>query len=217
MGSNGLGSLNSDEFETMFELVITIMFMAFGALAMSFMVKNMAERSALMNQPDKIEVEVGKVEDDPFWFTGYQAYMFSWHMDELSYESLSWLGNGSYTEAKSSAHTDGSDTYHVNLGVVDEETGEIIKQFYPWRNQRITGVGPAGNLSVKKTIKSCAQSSESSLVSLYKGTLEVPGTGGKHKMFHLELTDDYTISDDLGTNPNTGGKKFRWILAPYSH
>ena len=210
MSSGDFGNLNGDEFDTMFELIIAIIFLSFGVFSMSLMARNMSERAALNEEPDKIEMTMRDHEDtDPFYFTGYQAYMFSWHMDEMSDVPLSYVGG---LNIPSTAHVDGSDTNHVTLSVKDNN-GDTRSQFLVWRNQMITGQGYGATLNVKKTINSLT-TGQDNLYQLYRG-LYSNGTG--KIAYHLELTDKYKLSDDLGSSLNYGGKKFEWVLAPCYH
>lgn len=223
-----LGNLNSDEFDTIIELIIAIMFMSFGMVAIVLMLRNMNERVEIYDSPDKIEISTAMREvEDPFYFTPYQAYMFAWHMDEFSYESLSYVGcedeeaiKTGYTklangQIQSNQRLDGNsnndeDIYTVTLSVIDEN-GHIRNQFLTWRNRNITGLDDTQK-SVRKSINAFVKESDDSsetkkrYFNYYKGNTV---------MYHLELTDAF-----LG-KPNTyiyemeeGGKKFKWVLTP---
>lgn len=209
MGDN---ALNSDEFDSVFELIICILFMAFGILATSFMLKDMVANVEISGTPDKIEITSSThYAEDPFWFTGYQAYMFSWHMDELSYESLSYVGGTIAPWGQSAARLDGTDNKHVTLCVLQPD-GSVMPQFLVWRNQMITGAGNGATSSVKSTLASIVPSSN--LRNLYTGNVH---SGGQTLLFHLELTDAYNNNNNLGNNVNYGGKTYKWVLAPYYH
>ena len=204
-----MNTLNEDEIDTILDLIVIVIFASFLLGSMVIMTQHMAKRVSIYTPTDKVVISSEEHErDDPMWFTGYQAYMFAWHMDEMSYEDLYWLGG---TVGNTTVKTDGTDTKHVKIGVLDD-TGNLRSQFYVWRNQMITGVGNGAERSVKKTLDSIAPSSR--LADLYRGTYSVADGPVK---FHLELTGDYTIKDDLdenGIDPNAGGKKFKWILIP---
>lgn len=209
-----MGDLNGDEFDTMFELILTIMFMAAGVFAISLMFRNLSDRVGVMERPDKITITgYTHYEEDPFYFTGYQAYMFAWHMDELSSQPLSWVGGTLDVNYNSNQYIDDDNIKHVTICTIDSVTGKPINQFYTWRNQMITGAGNGTERSVQKTLASIVSSTD--IKSLYQGT--VPANTGQNIMFHLELTDKYTRNNNLGNDPNTGGKKFSWVLAPCSH
>lgn len=210
----GLGNINHDEFDTMFELVITMVFMAFGIFAMVSMVKNLSARVEINNAPDKIEVSYGEhVAEDPFYFTGYQAYMFAWHMDESSYESLSYVGGKVIPSEAYLDNSLSSDSQpKVTLSVTDTD-GAVIPQFISWRNQMITGSGLGKDDSVKETINSVAPS-KATIDNIYKGDCVI---SGQQILWHLELTDDYLSTNDLGNSKLYGGKTFRWVLAPTYH
>lgn len=214
--------LNSDEFETIFDLILCVIFMAFGVFAMVLMVKNLSTRVEILDRPDKIEVTHAQhITEDPYWFTGYQAYMFAWHMDELSYEPLSYIGGNAqvYSATESnpvnipSVHTDDNSNKSVTLSVKDS-SGNIIPQFLPWRNQMITGSGQGSSRSVKKSLASVASDNNVSLEGLYQGNVFA---SNKQLLFHLELTGDYKLNSDLGNDINSGGKTYQWVLAPYYH
>jgi hypothetical protein len=198
----------------MFELIIIIIFMSFGIWATTLMVKDMAAHVELSNHPDKIAItSTIHYAEDPFWYTGYQAYMFSWHMDELSDESLSYVG-GSMSTGMASARLDGTDNNHVTLSTLTTDSSgntTRITQFLTWRNQMITGTGNGSTKSVKKTLASLVSANQ--LSKLYRGTYL--NSDGKALKFHLELTDSYSNNKDLGSSPTTGGKTFKWVLAPY--
>lgn len=215
-----LGNLNAEEFDTIFELIITILFMSFGVFAISQMVDNLSARVEVSSNPDKIAITYSEHEaEDPFYFTGYQAYMFAWHMDETSYESLSYVGGKLTSEydivdnnIRSKQRLDDvSDNKCVTLSVIDEN-GDYITQFLTWRNQMITGQGLGANRSVMKTINSLT-TSDADLVKMYRGTLK-DSSGSRKLYWHLSLTGDYTMSNDLGYSLNEGGKTFRWVLEP---
>lgn len=223
-----LNNINSDEFDTMIELIITIMFMAFGIYAMTLMVRNMSARVEIYDKPDKIEVNAATHDvEDPFWFTPYQAYMFSWHMDEFSYEPLSYVCgdyptdydiNGNNLTSVQKLDVSSKNQYTVTLSVIDETTGAVRNQFTTWRNHHITGQGTAEaqNRNVKKSINSLIppSGSKKDVLNYYRG---------KTVLYHLELTDYFTVNEDLNTsgdanvNLNIGGKKFKWVLTPRYH
>lgn len=200
-----MGGLNTDEFETIFELIIAVILMSFGAWAMSRMVSNLSMRvNDLGLNQEKIEVTSTQHEsEDPFYFTGYQAYMFAWHMEDLSYEPLAWVSDDT-------ARLNSSDKKHVEISVTDEY-GKLITQFYTYRNQLITGAGLGKDRSVKKVMSTTVNNNQIDLVNLYRGTYTV---GSKKLRYHLELTGDYTTGNDLGNDLNTGGKRYRWVLVP---
>ena len=210
----GYNEINGDEFDSMFELIICIIFMAFGIWSTVMMIGKLAERVEIDRPSDKITVTASThYAEDPFWFTGYQAYMFAWHMDELSYESLSYVGGHIDVNGGSNARIDGTDNAHVTLSVLQDD-GSVMPQFLVWRNQMITGQGAGVNNNVKNTISSIVQGTSSTLESLYRGEIR---NSGKELLFHLELTDAYSNNNDLGSNANYGGKTYQWVLAPYYH
>ena len=220
---------NFDELDTIFELIIAVVFMSFGIFATSLMVQRMAAKVEVVENRDKIEISrTAYVDDDPFYFTGYQAYMFAWHMDEMSYVPLSYVG-GNLT-ADYSTLPDGNirsnikieqvNPKTITLGLLDEN-GDIRSQFITWRNQRITGGGIGETeASVKSAIASVVNRNSTNLNKLYRGMYDQPGGG--HVMFHLELTDDYVANTEnvsvFGSSTILERRKvFRWVLAPTYH
>ena len=204
-----LGNINSDEFDTIMELFITILLMSFGLFAVMLMLR-------------KIEVNVNnKDAEDPYWFTPYQAYMFAWHMDEFSYESLSYVcgeyptdyvNNSGQITSEQRLDVGTKNKYTVTLSTIDEN-GELIKQFTTWRNRTITGQGTTGEVkSVKKSINSVLgnKPTKENIYNYYKGKYN-------KILYHLELTGEFSELNDLGDDINTGGKKYKWILTPRFH
>ena len=224
-----LGNLNSDEFDTIIELIVAIMFMSFGMVAIVLMLRNMNERVEIYDSPDKIEISAAMREvEDPFYFTPYQAYMFAWHMDEFSYESLSYVGcedntniNTGHTtlpngQIQSNQRLDISgvnknkDIYTITLSVIDEN-GHVRNQFLTWRNRNITGIDNTQK-SVRKSINAFVDKSYDSsetkqrYFDYYKGNTV---------MYHLELTDAFLGKTNTYIyEKGEGGKKFKWVLTP---
>lgn len=212
MGSN----LNTDEFETIFELILSVIFMMFGVFSIASMTRIMVKNTELSKTPDKIEITTTThYAEDPFWFTGYQAYMFAWHMDELSQESLSYVGGNEVVTPPNTptARLDGIDKNHVTLSVLQDD-GTIMPQFLVWRNQMITGTGQGATRSVKNTLASITAGTSYSLSDLYRGNIV---RDSKNLMFHLELTGEFSNTKDLGDSVNYGGKTFQWVLTPRYH
>lgn len=230
---NGLGGINSDEFDTIFDLIVTVLFMAFGVFAIAAMSRNLADRLEISKESNKIEVSASQhLAEDPYYMTGYQAYMVAWHMDDLSYESITYIqnisGNPSSTDNPvdnpeipdgkpgSDVYIDGATAdYAVTLSVLDEE-GEIRGQFIPWRNQMITGRGVGEDKCVNNIInESLYQVSDDDIVSMWRG---VPyKTGSPQIKWHLEFTGRHRKFNNLGNDPNTGGKNYLWVIRPLNY
>lgn len=201
-------NLDNDEFDALIDLVITILFMAFGILATAFMCYYLSKRVEVSNQNDKVLYTYDNyVQANTYEFTGYQAYMFSWCMDELSYVPLYWVGD-SYTSIMAGSTLSYVDIDNENdekwvcLSTLDD-SGNVRPQFIPYRNRVIVGTGFATNKSVK------------SVVNLAAGVdpkKHFQGTNGIQ--YKLTLTDAFKSVNDLGNNPNRGGKTFQWILIP---
>lgn len=206
--------LNGDEIESIIELILTVLIMSFGILATLLMSKYLNAKIELVEHEDKIAITSELHElNDPFYFTGYQAYMFGWHMDEMSTVALHWLSNNSSSTmsgGKSPNRIDIPSDDWVKISVLDD-SGEYRSNFIVWRNRTIVGTGFAANKNVKKTI--AALGDGYGLYNLYRGIPQ----GTRTAMYHLELTGDYRQHDNLGPNLNTGGKSFSWVLAPTVH
>lgn len=208
----GMNELNHDEFDTVFELILCVMFMSIGIFAMANMVKILSNKVEVNSPTDKIEITRNThYAEDPFYFTGFQAYMFSWHMDEYSYVPITWLG-GDMVGTETTARTDGTDNNHVTISVLDDN-GKINSHFLSLRNQYITGVGKGTQRSVKKSLTSIVGTSgdQVKVQQLYQGKYMI---GSSPIYLHLECTDAYTNGADLGTDLNTGGKTYKWVLVP---
>lgn len=96
MNSNytSLGNVNHDEFDSIVELIIAILFMAFGITATVMMIRIMDAKTQIQSRVDKVEVNYKEVEDNnPFYFTGYEAYMFGWMLDTTADQSITWSNN----------------------------------------------------------------------------------------------------------------------------
>lgn len=200
-------NLDHDEFDSLMDLIITVFFMAFGILATAFMCYYLSRRVEASTVTDKVMYTRENYEQaETYKFTGYQAYMFSWCMDELSYVPLYWVGD-SYSVVMSGSDLSYIDTDHdsdkwVKLHTLEED-GSVRTQFIPYRNRMIVGTGPGADKSVKSVINKAAG------VDAKK---HFQGTNGIQ--YELSLTDAFKSVNDLGNNPNKGGKTFQWILKP---
>lgn len=200
--------LNSDEFDAIMDLIITVLFMAFGILATAFMCYYLSRRVEASTETDKVVYTYENYQQaNTYSFTGYQAYMMAWCMDELSYVPLYYIG-GEHNlimsgSDLSSVNTDdeNSDKW-LRLCTLDD-SGNVRPQFIPYRNRLIVGTGDLANTSVKALINMAAGVDAK---AHYRGTNKI--------RYKLSLTDKYKTVNNLGTNPNTGGKTFQWILKP---
>ena len=191
-----MGGLNNDEFDSVFELVITVLFMAFGIFATATSMQYLNSKIALIERSDKIKVthELDEVQD-PFYFTGYQAYMFAWHMDDLSEVDLTWCSDESPIDTNSPSN--------VTIGVKDENDA-YRQAFIAWRNRTIVGTGYATERNVKKVI---ARASGGNMYNHYRG---LDGS----TRYHLEFTGDYTTRRTQDLESHRPERKFKWILIP---
>lgn len=203
-----MNTLNEDEIDTILDLIVIVIFASFLLGSMVIMTQHMAKRVSIYTPADKVVISSEEHErDDPMWFTGYQAYMFAWHMDELSDQSISWI------TLNSGAKID-DDDYRNDITMSRKKINDanIASSFIPLRNRYIIGTGFAEGSNVKKVIN---QSSLGDLFKLYRGKAE--NSHGEKLMYHLSLTDKYTRYSALGADINTGGKIFSWVLEPRFH
>ena len=90
-GFSPLGEVDSEEFDHILELIVAILFMAFGITATILMIRVMDAKTQIVSRVDKVEVSYLDIEDNnPFKFTGYEAYMFGWMIDTTSDTAITW-------------------------------------------------------------------------------------------------------------------------------
>ena len=205
-GLTSTDNLNSDEFDTVFELIIAVAFMFIGVLAIIYMNGTLLDKSEVISYKDKVVVVRSAMNtevNNPFRFTPYQAYMMAWHMDGKSYEPLSYVGSSSAGDA----YTDGADDIHATIDPTDSKK-YLNKSFITYRNQTITGKNGLESdhtLSVRKAM-------------LNAGLIEPDETSywKQANRWTLSLTDKYKLDYDLGDPAYTfnGGKTFQWVLEP---
>lgn len=213
-------NLNSSEFDLVFELVIVILFMSIGLFSLSRMITNFNTRDKVYTRTDKIEVSARMHEaEDPFYFTGYQAYMFAWHMDTESSVPLSWVGGKTYQlptptdEPHDFLSNGGSFNYNtqkITLGILDENE-QRRSHFLTWRNQKITGAGLGSDNSVALLLNTLQIGTDKVDASeLFKGT----ATSSDHRqiLYHLDMSSRYSNSTDNSLGYTR--RLYEWTLAP---
>lgn len=197
---DGYDSLNTDELDTIIELVIAVIFMSFCLFATVLMIRSMDIRTQFKPRVDKVEMTYAALQDTaPFDFTGYQAYMFSWMMDGNTDTDLLW--------AASSNELD-SDSSQLCTAI---EPSKVSNGFVTYRNRVITGDNI--NESVQSVLYRLGGNNRDAVVNIYKGL------SGDDKMFHLELTDKHVGGYDNIMEPNGFSifeerKIYRWTLHP---
>lgn len=205
-GLSSSSNLNSDEFDTVFELVIATLFMFFGVLAIVYMNSALLTKESVIYKVDKVAVtrsaDNSQV-NNPYRFTPYQAYMIAWHMDGRSFEPLSYVGSNNTGDA----YTDGVDEIHATIDPTNN-SNFLNRSFVTYRNQVITGkngLEADHTLSVRKTM-------------LRNSLIEADETAywRQANSWNLILTDKYKLDYDLGDPAYTfnGGKTFQWVLEP---
>lgn len=200
--------MNGDEFMTLIDLITIVLFMSFVFWITFQTCNNLSRRLSIYTATDKVIVtEEQHEKEDPLWFTAYQAYMFAWHMDEMSSQPLSWVTYGMNRKID-----DDDFEYDIRMARRYINNSPVSSSFIPIRNRYIVGTGYASESNVKKTINACVSDR---LFDFYRGNYE--NSSGEKLMFHLSLTDKYTRYSSLGTDPNYGGKLFSWVLEPMYH
>ena len=102
-------NLNSDEFDYIIELIAAVMFMAIGVVGIVFMVNQFNRQVQATPRVDKVRVSSIDQEDkDPFYFTAYQSYMFSYMMDGHDKTALYWFGDTIREDGSTSVSGDGT-------------------------------------------------------------------------------------------------------------
>lgn len=215
-------SMGWEEADSIIELVLMVLFLVVLVTAMAYMVPKMAGYTRIYHTTDKIEtIPDAASQNDPFYLTGYQAYMMGWVMSTDANVTLTWLGTASQGgDIPTRSRTDGTNDNHATISTVDEN-GEFQNNFYLKRNQTISGGSHFGGVSVKDAIRSVVHDVTTDITPLYRGTYERSdslGNTGKVR-FHLELTDDYTDeSEEVYSHGGTvlveRRKVFQWVLAP---
>lgn len=200
----GLANINQDEFDSVFELVIAVLFMSFGVFAIAMMQVALGPRLEVNSRVDKVQVSYEThTAEDPFYFTPYQAYMFAWNMDGLSDEPLMYRkSDADMTMDYNPTEYDDNDYQDViKQGGVEVKdfvilsthsisTGTMRNSWYSWRNRRITGGGKdaTGQYKVRASVQSIIN-------ECYGGTR--PGdywNGTTGDRYHLEYTYNNVVS-----------------------
>lgn len=201
----------TEEFETVIELIVGIVFMSFCIFATAYMVKVISPRTAITYNADKL-TEISSYDvNDPNYLTGYQAYMMAWHMDSISEVPIMWMSNGTTVHNPGTGNDADTDTCttksdHVILSLLDRDTGESRNNFINWRNRHITGaLLQTGQPSVQSVVNKAA--TEFGLTEkkyLWSGT----GPASNYR-FHLEHTYSNMEAADA-----SGRKDSIWQLNP---
>lgn len=233
------GNIGSDEFDTIFELFVSVLFMCFGIFAICMMIRVMNAKTEVILPKDKIEITASEHKaNDPFYFTPYQAYMFGWVFDDSSEVPLTWLG-----AANSTVKYRVDDSYNilVDPDVLDQNesnkdlnytiissvdgNGNAIEGFATWKLQMISGSGNANNMAyyhnIRKTIKSVVSGPSNNLHKLYAGVYTPSGIASNECiMYHLEFTSKYNAQDEnikpLGVLLEKR-RNNQWVLVPCLH
>lgn len=205
----------TEELETIIELIVAIIFMSFCIFATAYMVKVISPRTAISYESNKL-VELSSYDvSDPNYFTGYQAYMMSWHMDNISTQSVMWLSNASTSHNPGTGDDADTDTCtstdsHVILSSIDRDTKDYRNNFIVWRNKHITGAGLNGKPSVQKMINDAADIT----FGLNSGDVRFLWSGtSPADSYRFKLEHTYS---NMESNASSGRKDSIWQLTPTS-
>lgn len=213
--------LNADEGDTLFELVTTIFFMLIGFFAISRMINTLEPRSQMIHEPDKITITSHThYAEDPFYLTGYQAYMVSWHMDNQSTVPVTWIGGTPGSDGNSNVTISGPTDKWCTIRTIDSD-GHYLPGFYREKANAITGAD-GRTQTVAITINSVYPGNQTNMQNLYKGSLKVKSNvtkdgelGNEYQMFHLSLGKEHGQTTDFATT--NGGFRYIWTIAPSLH
>lgn len=204
-------NLNSDEFDYIIELIAAVMFMAIGVVGIVFMVNQFNRQVQATPRVDKVRVSSIDQEDkDPFYFTAYQSYMFSYMMDGHDKTALYWFGdtireNGSTTVGGDGNGSIDEGDFQPNRFPMDGRfiglvPAEMANGFIVVRNRAIIGSGEYGGSSgstkgnsVKRTIYTANGFDSNSYVDGWENGNDVgPDYRGEYgKLWHLTFTDAF--------------------------
>lgn len=210
------GSMGSEELDSLIDVLLAILFMIFCAFGTAYMVASMSRISQHYHTTDKLEIDAdAQAEMDPFYFTGFQTYMFAYMMDPYSDQPLTWLGGPDYPVT---SRIDGTDNYHVTICALDTN-GEVRPNFLAWRNQMITGGTITGGTG--RDVKSVVRSPiYTDYYRIYQGSATRNVNGVTKKLrWHLELTDKYinnfeNVYSHIGHTLVERRKIYQWVLVP---
>ena len=213
--------VSHEEFDYMLELIAAVLFMAIGIFGIVFMVRQFNRQVQLTPRVDKVRVSsIDQRDSDPFDFTAYQAYMFSWMMDghdktALGYFAMADPSSAVLQDPPNGAMFPGTHRYIVLC------PAEFANGFLVVRNQAIIGSGPiygatggTTERSVKWTIYEANNCNEGKVKSDYRGT---DGYGNR---WHLDFTDDHVeyVTEERpdGFNLFESRRDYLWSLHPCS-
>lgn len=200
------GNLGEDTVDSFLELIMAVFFIIFLCFATGQMIISMQKFTTHYHHSDKIEVHVNSdnIDENPFTYTGYQAYMFAWMMDPYSDVSLSWL-------ATKNMKLDDDTNTHITISTIDDH-GASHGSFMAYRNQLITGGTMSPDASVRSLIRGVHPDEVNALYASDKAKC------GHY--FQLEFGDfsryptvDY---DEKGEKIVDERKVYSWVLYPTS-
>lgn len=205
--------LNSEEFDWLMEIIMAVTFMIIGIIGVVHMVTTLQEQTAVTTRVDKVHVNSNSIEEDnPFVFTGYQAYMFAWMMDGHDSTELHWFSEEGLSVQDTrieGAHFSGSGCY-VSIDPGTNRSGFIVK-----RNRAIVGSNEYENYSVKKALSESVDNDSANLCKMYKGTLK--DSEGKPILWKLDFSDvhvDVKTPVYDGENIVEERREYIWELHP---
>ena len=155
--------LDNEEVDFIVELVIVAIFMAVCIFGTISTVYALSKRVDYTPRVDKVQYTASSMkENNPYEFTGYQAYMIAWHMDGLDDNTIIWTAGPNYVETLDESES----TEDLHLAAVIDPVGHR-KSFITYRNQIITNDRVGEGKSVSKMLKDIAGTGN--LVNVYRG------------------------------------------------
>ena len=232
------GRIGSEEFETILELIVEVLFMAVGIVFITLSMHNLSYRTRVLQRDDKMQVSDREIlADYDFKYTGYQTYMFFKLLDGLCQEDLTVVNNDpTWYSNRNFLNTDARNNYDPNCCVAAIEPSIQKLSFMTYKNMRLSGAADGKHRSVAEVIYHTG-------VELDEQPEPVPGTLPedidytpkeardavvaiyRHEMYHgkmapyfkLELTathcgDDNDIKSNDGLNIYEQRRIRKWTL-----
>lgn len=176
--------IGTDEFDSILELIIIVMFFSFSLFATNYMLDKLTIRADAHLLSDKVTTRIDITDlENPYQMTGYGAYMTAWIMSGDVDTKLGFVNDNAVS-------LDADDANYV-LITTRTDTGARRSNFSSYLSRLVTGRNGAmeEKRSVKKVFKSFTTTRPISVQDVYKSML-----------FTLELTDGYVFDEEVVTN-----------------
>ena len=207
-------SIDSDEFDLLFELVLAVMFMCIGIVGIVTMTRQFTRQTEVTSRVDKVSVgTIDQEEIYPFDFTGYQAYMFAWMMDGHDDTAILWSNCASDANLPEDEDALTYDDNFILLDPKKDAAGFIVK-----RNRAIVGSDEYAAGSVKGVLANSTTNEH--LWKIYKG-LPLSADSSPvlwyldYTLIHSKkLTQEYDNGDPLTGNKLDEWTDYIWTIHP---